>query len=50
MFPGGKKFLDACNYWDFFAGGNRIYRHRFREALADYKRKPPESIEGYEYI
>ena len=50
MFPDGKEFLNANNYWDFFAGGNEIHRHRFKEALADHNLKLPESIPGYEYI
>jgi hypothetical protein len=49
MFPDSKKFLEASNYWDFFAGGNRIYRHRLKEALADHNKALPKSIPGYEY-
>jgi hypothetical protein len=50
MFPNSKEFLNANNYWEFFAGGNKIRKLRFKEALLDYGRILPESIPGYEYI
>ena len=50
MFPNNKEFFNANNYWNFFAGGSKIHKHRFKEALADYNKKLPTSIPGYEYI
>jgi hypothetical protein len=50
MFPNGKEFLNANNYWEFFDGGNKIRKLRFKEALLDYNIELPESISGYEYI
>ena len=50
LFPDGKEFFNANKEWDFFAGGNKIYKHRFKEALADYNIKLPGSIPRYEYI
>jgi hypothetical protein len=50
MFPDGKEFLNANNYWEFFAGGNKIIKLRFKEALLDHDIQLPESIPGYEYI
>ena len=48
--PHTKKFLEAYREWDFFAGGNKIHRHRLKEALADYGKELPESIPGYDYL
>jgi len=50
MFPDGKEFFNANKEWEFFAGGNKIRKLRFKEALLDYGRILPESIPGYEYI
>ena len=50
MFPNFKEFYNANNYWDFFAGGTKIRKLRFKEALLDYDKKLPTSIKGYEYI
>jgi hypothetical protein len=50
MFPNDKEFFNANNYWDFFAGGNKIRKLRFKEELLDYNIELPESIKGYEYI
>jgi hypothetical protein len=50
MFPTGKEFFNANKEWDFFAGGNKIRKLRFKEALLDYNRKLPRTIKGYEYI
>jgi hypothetical protein len=49
-FPDDKEFFNANKEWDFFAGGNKIRKLRFKEALLDYGKKLPRSIEGYEYI
>jgi len=50
MFPNSKEFFNANNYWDFFAGGNKIRKLRFKEALLDYDIELPEYIRRYEYI
>ena len=50
MFPHSKEFYNANKEWDFFAGGNKIRKLRFKEALLDYDIQLPESIPGYEYI
>ena len=50
MFPDGKDFFNANNEWEFFAGGNKIRKLRFKEALLDYNIELPKSISGYEYI
>ena len=49
-FPNDKEFFNANNYWDFFAGDNKIRKMRFKEALLDYDKELPKSITGYEYI
>ncbi len=37
--------------WEFFAGDNKIYKHRFLEAMLDIgKKRVPKSIPRYEYI
>jgi hypothetical protein len=50
MFPNDKEFFNANKEWYFFAGGNKIRKLRFKEALLDYNIELPESIPGYEYI
>ncbi len=51
LFPNGTIFYKLYNEWEFFAGGNKIYKHRFLEAMLDIgKKRVPEYIPGYEYI
>ena len=50
MFLTGKEFFNANIEWEFFAGGNKIRKLRFKEALLDYDIKLPRSIEGYKYV
>ena len=50
MFTNSEEFFNANNEWEFFAGGNKIRKLRFKEALLDYDKELPESIPGYEYI
>jgi hypothetical protein len=50
LFPNDKTFHKLCMEWEFFAGGNKIYKHKFLEAMLDIRKELPESIPGYEYI
>ncbi len=50
LFPTGTTFYKLSMEWEFFAGGNKIYKHRFLEAMLDINKELPESIPGYEYI
>ncbi len=50
LFPDDKTFYKLCMEWEFFAGGKKIYKHRFLEAMLDINKELPESIPGYEYI
>jgi len=51
LFPDDTTFYKLYKEWNFFAGGNKIYKHRFLEAMLDIgKKRLPKSITGYEYI
>jgi len=50
LFPDDTTFYKLYKEWEFFAGGNKIYKHRFLEAMLDIGKELPESIQGYEYI
>ncbi len=50
FFPDDKTFHKLCMEWQFFAGGNKIWKHKFLEAMLDIDKELPKSIPGYEYI
>ncbi len=50
LFPDSKTFYKLSKEWQFFAGGNKIYKHKFLEAMLDIDEELPENIPGYEYI
>jgi len=50
LFPDSTTFYKLSMEWEFFAGGNKIYKHRFLEAMLDINKELPEYIPGYEYI
>ncbi len=51
LFPDHTTFYKLSMEWEFFAGGNKIWKHKLLEAMLDIgKKRVPKSIPGYEYI